>query len=101
MPRGELSPEHKKALARGRQEAKVVRDYLEALHAEGRRGRPVDRQSLEARIERLQAQINEAPRRGSEQETVLDRDVGSALLNCPRGTPGASSSCRHTHVGKP
>ncbi len=73
MPRGELTPEHKEALARGRQEGKVVRDYLEALHAEGRRGRPVDRQSLEARIERLQSQINEAPDAARRVELIQQR----------------------------
>ncbi len=73
MPRGELSPEHKEALVRGRQEAKVVRAYVEALHAEGRRGRPVDRQSLAARIERLQSQINEAPNAARRVQLIQQR----------------------------
>ncbi len=73
MPRGQMSPEHKEALAQGRQQAKVVRTYLEALHTEGRRGRPVDRQSLEERIERLQTQINEAPNAARRVELIQQR----------------------------
>lgn len=59
MPRGPMSPEHKEALARGRRQGKVVRDYLEALSADGRRGRPVDRQALERRVQQLQAEIDQ------------------------------------------
>ncbi len=73
MPRGELSPEHKEALARGRQEAKVVRNYLEALHTGGQRGRPIDRQSLEARIERLQSHINEESNAARRVELIQQR----------------------------
>ncbi len=68
-----MSPEHKEALAQGRQQAKVVRNYLEALHTEGRRGRPIDRQSLEVRIERLQAQINEESNAARRVELIQRR----------------------------
>lgn len=61
MARGRMSLEHKEALARGRQQAKVVREYLEALRTDGRRRRSINRQSLEAKIQRLQAQIDEEP----------------------------------------
>ncbi|MDP8927752.1 MAG: hypothetical protein M3O70_04020 [Actinomycetota bacterium] len=73
MARGQMSPEHKEALARGRQQAKVVRDYLEALHTNGQRGRPIDRQSLEGKIERLQAQINEEPNAARRVELIQQR----------------------------
>lgn len=73
MARGEMSPEHKEALARGRQEARVVRNYLEALHNDGQPGRPVDRQSLEARVERLQSQINEEPNAARRVELIQQR----------------------------
>ncbi len=68
-----MSPEHKEALAQGRQQAKVVRDYLEALQTEGRRGRPIDRQWLEARIERLQSQINEESNPARRVELIQQR----------------------------
>ncbi len=62
-----------KVLARGRQEAKVVRNYLEALHTDGQRGRPIDRQSLEARIERLQSEINEESNAARRVELIQQR----------------------------
>ncbi|MDP8928055.1 MAG: hypothetical protein M3O70_05605 [Actinomycetota bacterium] len=68
-----MSPEHKEALARGRQEAKVVRNYLEALQTDGQRGRPIDRQSLQARIERLQSQINEETNSARRVELIQRR----------------------------
>ncbi len=73
MARGEMSPEHKEALARGRQQARVVRDYLQALHTDGQRGRPISRQSLEAKIERLQAQIDEEPNAVRRVELIQQR----------------------------
>jgi ribosomal protein L17 len=73
MARGQMSPEHKEALARGRQQAKVVRHYLEALHSNGQRGRPVDRQSLEGKIERLQGQIDEEPNAARRVELIQER----------------------------
>ncbi len=73
MSRGQMSPEHKEALARGRQEAKVVRNYLEALHADDQRGRPIDRQSVQARIERLQSQINDEPKAVRRVELIQQR----------------------------
>ncbi len=73
MARGEMSPEHKEALAKGRQQAKVVRNYLEALHSDGQRGRPVNRGSLEAKIERLQTRINEEPNSARRVELIQER----------------------------
>ena len=51
-----MSVEHKKALAQGRAEARAIRNYLEAL---GKRkpGRPVTKESLQAKIERLEEKI--------------------------------------------
>ncbi len=53
-----MTTEHKEALARGRNQSRVVRRYLDSL-SDKRRGRPVDRQSLEAKIGRLQSRISE------------------------------------------
>ncbi len=52
-----MSDEHKAALAQGRQEARAIKAYLGAV-AGRKRGRPVTRESLMARIERLDAQIS-------------------------------------------
>lgn len=51
-----MSQEHKDALARGRREARAIKTYLEAL-ANRRPGRPVTTESLNGRIERLEAKL--------------------------------------------
>ncbi|MDP8929562.1 MAG: hypothetical protein M3O70_13575 [Actinomycetota bacterium] len=51
----------------------MVRKYLEALHTDGQRGRPINRQSLEAKIERLQSQINEEPNAARRVELIQQR----------------------------
>ncbi len=74
MAEGGLSEEHKKALAKGRRQAKAVRDYLEALESTRRRpGRPVDRRSLEKKIERVQAQIDEETNAAKRVELIQRR----------------------------
>jgi hypothetical protein len=51
-----MSQEHKDALARGRLEARSIKAYLKAL--EGRKpGRPVTRESLDKRMERVNSKI--------------------------------------------
>lgn len=58
----ELSKEHKKALARGRRQAKAVRDYLEALEADrsaGTPGRPSDPDAVRAKIADYQQRIHD------------------------------------------
>jgi len=56
-----MSEEHKEALAKGREQGKAVRDYLSALEGERKPGRPVDRQTVEARIAEVQTAIDEEP----------------------------------------
>ncbi|MDP8929643.1 MAG: hypothetical protein M3O70_13985 [Actinomycetota bacterium] len=50
-----------------------MRNYLEALHADDQRGRPIDRQSVQARIERLQSQINDEPKAVRRVELIQQR----------------------------
>ncbi len=50
-----------------------MRHYLEALRTDGRRGRPIDRQSLQAKIERLQSQINDEPNAARRVELIQQR----------------------------
>jgi len=51
-----MSAEHKEALAIGRREARQIKAYLNALGAR-RPGRPVTRESIEARISALEAKL--------------------------------------------
>ena len=51
-----MSKEHKEALARGRLEARSIKTYLAALE-ERRPGRPVTRDSLSKRLERVEARL--------------------------------------------
>lgn len=51
-----MSAEHKAALKQGRQEARAIRSYLEAL-GDRRPGRPITKESLEAKIGRLEEKI--------------------------------------------
>lgn len=53
----QMSDEHKAALAKGRRQAKAVRDYLEALQKEASRGRRLSREELERRIDDIEQQI--------------------------------------------
>ncbi len=102
MPTGQMSPEHKQALAQGRQHAKVVRNYLEALHTEGRRGRPIDRQSLKERIERLQSQINEASNAARRVELIQQRlDAEQRLAGLEESSDRESLERDFIEVAKP
>lgn len=55
-----MSDDHKQALAQGRLEAREIKAYLAAVGGR-KRGRPVTRESLTARIERLESQIAAEP----------------------------------------
>jgi len=49
-----MSDEHKQALAQGRMESKVVRDYLEALRsAKPKRGRKRSPESIQKRLAKI------------------------------------------------
>jgi len=52
-----MSEEHKAALARGRREARVIKAYLKALESR-RPGRPVSKESLEARLAGIEEKID-------------------------------------------
>jgi chromosome segregation ATPase len=51
-----MSTEHKEALAKGRAEARAIKAYLRALK-QRKPGRPVTRESLEAKLARLDEKI--------------------------------------------
>jgi hypothetical protein len=52
----EMSQDHKDALAQGRKEARAIKAYLKALEGP-KSGRPVTRESLEKRINKLNVKI--------------------------------------------
>lgn len=54
-----MSDEHKAALAEGRTQARAIKSYLGAL-AQRRPGRPVTRESLQARLDRITEKIESA-----------------------------------------
>lgn len=57
-PKQPLTPEHKAALAKGRAEGKIVRDYLEGLRAtKPKRGRKRTAESITARLGRIDEEI--------------------------------------------
>lgn len=76
-----LSEEHKAALAQGRREARAIKAYLKALG--GRKpGRPVTRESLEQRLERLNEKLAASDDPLKSVELVQARlDIKSALDN--------------------
>jgi hypothetical protein len=73
MPRGGMSDEHKAALAKGRRQSRAVRDYLEAIQTEKKRGRPVDRKSIEQRIDQVQSKVDQEPNAAKRVELIQKR----------------------------
>jgi hypothetical protein len=60
-PKGSMSDEHKAALAQGRAEGRVVRDYLEALRSsKPKRGRKRTPESIQKRLDAIDAQLADA-----------------------------------------
>jgi hypothetical protein len=56
-----MSPEHKEALARGREEGRTVRRYLEAVeHQRPRRGRRRTPESVRRRLEQVKGRVDDA-----------------------------------------
>lgn len=61
MAKREMSDEHKAALAKGRAEGRIVRDYLEGLRAtKPKRGRKRTAESVQARIDKIDDQLADA-----------------------------------------
>ena len=75
-----MTEEHKAALARGRAEGRVVRDYLEALRAtKPKRGRKRTPESIQKRLDAIDASLESAT---ADEELLLvqeRRDLESEL----------------------
>ncbi|MDP8931734.1 MAG: hypothetical protein M3O70_24995 [Actinomycetota bacterium] len=79
----------------------MVRNYLEALHTDGQRGRPIDRQSLQARIERVQSQINEESNAARRVELIQQRlDAERRLAELEQSTDRESLERDFIEVAK-
>lgn len=71
---------HKQALARGREQSRKVRAYLEALEQERRAGRRQDPETLERRIREQQEKIETEPNPARRVELIQRRiDLENAL----------------------
>ena len=56
-----MSDEHKAALAQGRHESRVVRDYLEALKSsKPKRGRKRTAESIQKRLDKIEVELSSA-----------------------------------------
>lgn len=60
-PKSPMSDEHKAALAKGRMEGRVVRDYLDGLRAtKPRRGRKRTTETIQRRLEAIEDEVSTA-----------------------------------------
>lgn len=60
-PKKPMSEEHKAALARGRMEGRIVRDYLEGLRAtKPKRGRKRTAESIQKRLDAIETELASA-----------------------------------------
>ncbi len=74
-----MSQEHKDALAQGRKEARAIKAYLKALGSRGP-GRPVTRESLEARLAKVNLRFSETEDPLKSVELIQTRlDIEDAL----------------------
>ena len=80
-----MSAAHKEALKQGRAEARAIKAYLDAL-ASRKPGRPVTKESLKARIDRLEAKIQteQNPLKAVEhRQARLDAEQALAAMEDP------------------
>ena len=89
-----MSDEHKAALAKGRMEGRVVRDYLEGLRAtKPKRGRKRTRDPRNQELERLQRENERLNKKLGQAELIIEipKKV-AALLGNPLETPPNSEA---------
>ena len=76
-----MSDQHKAALARGRAESRAIKGYLNALAAR-KPGRPVTKESLEKRLEKVNAKIDDSGDPLEKVELIQSRlDIEKALAD--------------------
>lgn len=76
-----MTDEHKAALAEGRAQARAIKSYLSAL-SHRRPGRPVTRESLQARLHRVTSKIQDADDPLAKVELIQQRqDIEDQLAS--------------------
>ena len=86
-----MSEDHKAALAEGRRQAKAIKGYLEAL-SRRKPGRPVTPQSLQAKIDRIDARL-------AEEEDPLKRvDLQQSKLDAQEALKQANAAADITEL---
>jgi hypothetical protein len=76
-----MSAEHKAALAQGRKESRAIKSYLEALAAR-KPGRPVNKATLNKRLDRVNAKLAESSDPLGRVELIQSRlDIAKALAD--------------------
>ncbi len=68
-----MTAEHKAALAKGREQGRVVREYLAALAEEKKPGRKLDPETVQQRIDETQRQIAAEPDPAKRVELIQKR----------------------------
>lgn len=82
-----MSKEHKAALERGRNEGRVVRDYLEALrNSKPKRGRKRTPESIKQRLAKIEEALTEATAIEELQLIQERRDLAAELEQMDTGT---------------
>jgi hypothetical protein len=77
-----MTAEHKAALAKGREQGRVVREYLAALNEEKKPGRKLDADTLNERITQTHAQIDAEPDPAKRVDLIQKRlDYEEKLAN--------------------
>ena len=77
-----MTAEHKAALAKGREQGRVVREYLAALNEEKKPGRKLDADTLNERVTQTQAQIDAEPDPAKRVDLIQKRlDYEEKLAN--------------------
>jgi hypothetical protein len=76
-----MSQEHKDALAKGRKESRAIKAYLSTIESR-KRGRPVTKESLEARLARVNSTLDGTADPLKRVDLLQSRlDLESALAN--------------------
>ena len=84
---GGMSAEHKAALAKGRAQAKAVREYLNMIERDGRRTSRMSEEQLNSKIHELDARIQEESDPANRVELIQKRLDHEEQLNNVSDSP--------------
>lgn len=99
--KSQMTEDHKQALAVGRAEGRMVRAYLEALESSRpKRGRKRTKDSIARRLERLEAELEEADPLKRLQLTQEQLDLSQELEQMDSGIDLARLEADFTDVAK-